>query len=50
MMTRGWPGWEQSRLGKDGLVSLQNQSIREKMDRPNTNPEFKGRRKDRTEE
>ena len=50
MMTRGWPGWKQGRVGKDGLVSLQNQSIRENMDRSDTNPEFKGRRKHRTEE
>ena len=48
-MTRGWPGWEQSRVGKSGLVSLQNQSIREKMDRPDTNPGFKGRPKHRKE-
>jgi hypothetical protein len=50
MMTRGWPVWNQNRVGKDGLVSLQNQSILEKMDRPGAKPEFKGRRKHRTEE
>jgi hypothetical protein len=49
-MTRRCPGWKQSRMGKDGLIRLQNQSIREKMDRPDTNPEFKGQRKHRTEE
>ena len=50
MMTRGRSVWIQNRVGKDGLVSLQNQSIREKMDSPEAKPEFKGRRKHRTEE
>ena len=49
VMTRGWSRWKQSRVAKDGLVSLQNQSIRREDGSSGNKPEFKGRRKHRTE-
>ena len=48
-MTRGWSRWKQSRVCKDGLVSLHNQSIRREDRSPGNKPELKGRRKHGTE-
>ena len=46
VMTRGW---KQSIVGKDWLVSLQNQNIRRKNRSLGYKPAFKGRWKHRTE-